>query len=68
MMTEEEFYNKILDAKNFDGAIWEFLGMTIEEYRHKIHCKFCDKYKKKRKHCEPYNPYCCTIINYENWS
>jgi len=62
-VTEKEFYNKILDAdhEDFQGNIWEYLGMTLSEYREKIHCRYCEKTKKERQLCEPYNPYCCSI-------
>jgi len=62
-MTEEEFYNKILDAEieGFQGEIHELLEMTKEEYRNEIHCKHCGKTKEEKKNCKPYNPYCCLI-------
>jgi len=62
-MNEEEFYEKIIDAEvcNFQGEIHEFLKMTKKEYREQIHCKYCKRPKWKRKYCEPYNPYCCSM-------
>ena len=63
-MTEKEFEEKIWskEADNFDGTVWEFLGMTKEEYKKTIHCKYCKKPKWERKFCDPHNPYCCSII------
>lgn len=42
LMTEEELYDKILDAEieQYEGEFWEFLGITKEEYM-KIHCRYC---------------------------
>ena len=61
-MTEEELYEKILDAdyEGFVGDFHEYLGMTKKEYRDKIHCRYCKKTRKQREYCEPYNPYCCS--------
>jgi hypothetical protein len=63
-MTEKEFEEICWseEATNFDGTVWEFLGMTMEEYRNNIHCRYCKKISGQRKNCEPYNPYCCTTL------
>ena len=60
-MTEEEFEEISISPEltNYKGSIWNFLNMTIEEYRDNIHCKYCNK---DRRLCEPYNPYCCVYI------
>ena len=57
-MTEKEFEEKTWskEANNFNGPVWDFLKMTIEEYRDNIHCKHCNN---DRRLCEPYNPYYC---------
>ena len=62
-MTEQEFYEKILDAEisKHPGPVHEFLGMTEKEYRETIHCRWCKKSKEDRQYCEPYNPYCCAV-------
>jgi len=69
-ITEKEFYEKTLDAscENFQGEVWDYLGITKEQYREDIHCIYCKKFKKGNDYCEPYNPYCCSIKNYLDWS
>ena len=62
-MTEEELYNKVLDAsvENFQGEFHEYLGITKEQYKKEIHCKYCKKPKWKRKYCDAPHPYGCII-------
>ena len=64
-MTEEELYNKVLDAayEGFTGEFHEYLGITKEEYM-KIHCRYCKKPKKERKFCDEPHPYGCITYGY----
>jgi len=61
-MTEEELYNKILDAahEGFVDDFHEYLRTTKEEYM-KMHCKYCKKLEQKRNYCDAIHPYGCII-------